>query len=59
VFDCLADKENNRQAVDVIYAYGYVSEGWLPNPAGLVLLGTGIWLLVRYRRTTKRQAEEL
>ena len=50
VFDCyqvLGEDAVETQGIDALYAYGGVSEGWLPNPLGLVILGIGIWLLVR------------
>jgi hypothetical protein len=50
VFDCyqvLGEDTVERQSIDALYVYGGISEGWLPNPLGLVILGIGIWLLVR------------
>lgn len=50
VFDCyrvLGEDTVETQNIDALYVYGSVSEGWLPNPLGLVILGVGIWLLVR------------
>jgi hypothetical protein len=50
VFDCyqvLEDDAVKTTTVDALYAYGGVSEGWLPNPLGLVIVGVGIWLVVR------------
>jgi hypothetical protein len=37
-------------AHDAIYIFGEVSEAWLPNPLGLIILGTGIWLWIRNRK---------
>ncbi len=54
VFDCyriLGEDAIEKQAIDALYVYGGVSEGWLPNPLGLVILGIGIWLVVRGVRT--------
>jgi hypothetical protein len=50
VFDCykvLGEDTVERQSIDALYVYGDVSESWLPNPLGLVILGVGIWLVVR------------
>ena len=50
VFDCyqvLGEDTVERQSIDALYVYGDVSESWLPNPLGLVILGIGIWLVVR------------
>jgi hypothetical protein len=49
VFDCyqiLGGDAVETQNIDALYVYGSVSEGWLPNPLGLVIVGIGIWLLV-------------
>ncbi len=37
-------------SADVISISGSVREGWFPNPLGLLILGIGLWLLVRGRR---------
>ncbi len=55
VFDCFLDEEFNEQTIDALYVYGSVSEGWLPNPLGLIILGAGIWLLVRGVRECRRK----
>jgi hypothetical protein len=50
VYDCYRTVEEDKvetQTVDVLYVDGDVGEGWLPNPLGLVILGVGIWLVVR------------
>jgi hypothetical protein len=50
VFDCyqeLGEDTVERRNIDALYVYGGVSESWLPNPLGLVILGVGIWLVVR------------
>jgi hypothetical protein len=50
VFDCykiLGEDTVGRQDIDALYAYGGISEGWLPNPLGFVILGIGVWLVVR------------
>jgi hypothetical protein len=50
VFDCyqvVGEDAVERMTIDALYVYGSVSEGWLPNPLGLVILGIGIWLMVR------------
>jgi hypothetical protein len=50
VFDCyqvLGGDAVETQNIDALYVYGGVGEGWLPNPLGLVIVGVGIWLLVR------------
>ncbi|MBN1976097.1 MAG: hypothetical protein JW918_01745 [Anaerolineae bacterium] len=50
VFDCyqiLDEDLVETQNIDALYVYGSVGEGWLPNPLGLVIVGIGIWLLVR------------
>jgi hypothetical protein len=49
VFDCyqlLGGDTVETQSIDALYVYGSVSEGWLPNPLGLVIVGIGVWLLV-------------
>jgi hypothetical protein len=54
VFDCyqvLGEDAVETRSIDALYVYGSVSEGWFPNPLGLVILGIGIWLLVRGVRT--------
>jgi hypothetical protein len=58
VFDCyqvLGEDTVDRQDIDALYVYGGVSEGWLPNPLGLVILGIGVWLLVRGIIKRKRE----
>jgi hypothetical protein len=57
VFDCLLDEEGNEQTLDALYVYGSVSEGWFPNPLGLIILGVGIWLLVRGVRERKSELQ--
>jgi hypothetical protein len=57
VFDCLLDEEGNEQTMDALYVYGSVSEGWFPNPLGLIILGVGIWLLVRGARERKGELQ--
>jgi hypothetical protein len=50
VFDCYqvwGEDTVETAVIGALYVYGSVSEGWLPNPLGLVILGIGIWLLVR------------
>jgi hypothetical protein len=50
VFDCykiLGEGVVETTTIDALYIYGGVSEGWLPSPLGLVILGFGIWLVVR------------
>jgi hypothetical protein len=47
VFDCFLDGEGHERAIDALYVYGSVSEGWFPNPLGPIALGVGIWLLIR------------
>jgi hypothetical protein len=55
VYSCLTDLgSGEKQALDALYVYGSVSEGWVPNPLGLVLLAVGIWLLVRGHRARRR-----
>jgi hypothetical protein len=58
VFDCyriLGEDAIEKQAIDALYVCGGVSEGWLPNPLGLAILGIGIWLVVRGVRTRLRK----
>jgi hypothetical protein len=50
VFDCyqvLGEDTVETRNIDALYVYGSISEGWLPNPLGLVIVGIGIWLVVR------------
>jgi len=51
------NEEGNEQAMDALYIYGSVSEGWFPNPLGLIILGVGIWLLVRGARERKSELQ--
>jgi hypothetical protein len=53
VFECYLDEEMSEHAVDVLYVYGSLSEGWALNPLGLVILAGGVWLLVYDARTRK------
>ena len=53
VFDCYLDEEMSEHAVDILYVYGSLSEGWALNPLGLVILAGGVWLLVYEARTRK------
>lgn len=56
VFGCFLDEEFNAQTINALYVYGSVSEGWFPNPVGLVILGVGIWLVVRGVRERRGMA---
>jgi len=47
------DNRWSSMATDAIYVFGDLREGWLPNPLGMIILGTGIWLLVRGIRKTR------
>lgn len=55
VFDCYLDDERSEHTVDVLYAYGSVSEGWALNPLGLVILAGGVWLLVYEAKARKKK----
>ena len=57
VFYCLVDEEGKERAMDALYVYGSVSEGWFPNPLGLIILGVGIWLLIRGVREHKSELQ--
>jgi hypothetical protein len=39
--------EDHSVATEAVYVSGDVNEGWLPGPLGLIILGVGVWLLVR------------
>jgi hypothetical protein len=58
-FNCLVDGEGNEQAIDALYAYGSISEGWFPNPLGPISLGAGIWLLVRGIRQRRKNRTQI
>jgi hypothetical protein len=50
VFDCyqvVGGDAVETTTIDALYVYGGVSEGWLPNPLGLVIVGVGVWFLIR------------
>lgn len=53
VFDCFLDEEMSEHAVDILYVYGSVSEGWALNPLGLIILAGGVWLLMHEARARK------
>ncbi len=61
VFDCyqvLGEEAVETTTIDALYVYGGVSEGWLPNPLGLVIAGLGVWLLIRGARGFKGNRQD-
>jgi hypothetical protein len=56
--NCVRNREGQQYSVDALYVFGSVSEGWFPNPLGLILLAVGVAQLVRGRRVRRRQRVE-
>lgn len=40
----------SKAPAEALYVSGEVYEGWLPNPLGLIILGSGIWLFMQGKR---------
>jgi len=54
VFNCFLDQDISEHAIDALYVYGSVSEGWFPNPLGLVILVSGVILLILGARARRK-----
>jgi hypothetical protein len=54
-FSCFVDKAGQEHATDGLYVHMSERQGWAPNPLGAIVLGVGIWLLVRARRARKQE----
>lgn len=51
------ESKNAESPVDVLYISGDVYEGWMPNPLGLIMLGSGVWLLAESWGNKKQETD--